>query len=163
MPYLRSFTSGEELRRMALTVTIRGGMADLMASVVLPRSLVNQLLHHAQRGATEEICGLIGARAGIPVHCYPVSNIASDSQRAFFMEPQGQISAIRQMRERGEELFAIYHSHPATPPLPSASDLAQAAYPDVLYLIISLKTKGVIEMRGFRLQGKKYQEVDLQL
>jgi proteasome lid subunit RPN8/RPN11 len=67
------------------------------------------------------------------------------------------------MRERGEELFGIYHSHPKTPPLPSKSDLAQAAYPEALYLIISLNTKGVLEMRGFRLQGNRYEEVELQL
>jgi [CysO sulfur-carrier protein]-S-L-cysteine hydrolase len=136
---------------------------DLMASVILPRPLVNQLLHHAQMNAKREVCGLIGARDSVPTHCYPVGNIAPSPEREFFMDPQGQIRAMRRMRERGEELFGIYHSHPETSPLPSASDLAQAAYPNVLYLIISLSTKGVLEMRGFRLQRDKYEEVELQL
>lgn len=134
-----------------------------MTQVVLPRPLVNQLLHYAQISSQREVCGLIGACNSIPTHCYPVSNIAPDPQRQFFMAPQEQIEAMRCMRERGEELFGIYHSHPATPPLPSRSDLIQAAYPGVLYLIISLNTKGVLEMRGFRLQGENYEEIELRL
>jgi proteasome lid subunit RPN8/RPN11 len=134
-----------------------------MAKVILPRFIVNQLLHQAQVNSQGEICGLIGARNGTPSNCYLVNNIASDPQRQFFMDPKGQIEAMRCMRERGEELFGIYHSHPKTPPLPSKSDLAQAAYPEALYLIISLNTKGVLEMRGFRLQGNRYEEVELQL
>jgi proteasome lid subunit RPN8/RPN11 len=125
--------------------------------------MVNQLLHQAQVNSQGEICGLIGARNGIPTCCYPVNNIAPDPRRQFFMDPQGQIKAMRCMREQGEELFGIYHSHPDTPPLPSKSDLAQAAYPEALYFIISLNTKGVLEMRGFRLQGKTYEEIELQL
>ncbi len=68
------------------------------------------------------------------------------------------------MRENGEALFAIYHSHPTSPAEPSAIDLELAAYPDALYLIISLNTKGVLEMRGFRLNDNKMViEVGLQL
>lgn len=134
-----------------------------MAKVKLPRFIVNQLLRYAQINPQREICGLMGARDGVPANCYPVNNIASDPRQQFFMDPQDQIKVMRRMRERGEELFGIYHSHPETPPLPSKSDLAQAAYPEALYLIISLNTKGVLEMRGFRLQGKRYEEVELQL
>ncbi|ADJ29508.1 M67 family metallopeptidase [Nitrosococcus watsonii] len=134
-----------------------------MAAVALPRPLVNQLLHQAQAKPQQEICGLIGARNGLPFRCYPMNNIAPEPQRHFLMDPQGQIAAMRRMREEGEELFGIYHSHPETAPLPSKSDLAQAAYPGVLYLIISLNTKGVLEMRGFRLQGEVYEEIELQL
>jgi len=81
----------------------------------------------------------------------------------FAMDPTQQIAAMRAMREGGEELFAIYHSHPDSPPLPSATDLAQANYPDVLYLIISLQTRGVLELRGFRLQGRAIMEIPLEI
>ena len=68
---------------------------------------------------------------------------------------------MAKMRELGEELFAIYHSHPTTPALPSFYDLDEAAYPDALYLIISLNTKGILEMRGFKIQQKTAMEVPL--
>jgi len=79
----------------------------------------------------------------------------------FAMDPTQQITAMRTMRERGETLFAIYHSHPNSPPLPSATDLAQANYPDTLYLIISLQTRGVLEMRGFYLRNDAVNETAL--
>jgi proteasome lid subunit RPN8/RPN11 len=67
------------------------------------------------------------------------------------------------MRDQGEELFAIYHSHPTAPAEPSAIDLELAAYPDALYLIISLNTKGILEMRGFRIEQKTAREIALAL
>ncbi|MDX1252138.1 MAG: M67 family metallopeptidase [Gammaproteobacteria bacterium] len=134
-----------------------------MPSVKLPRPLVNQLLHQAQLGADHEICGLIGAWQGVPAHGYPVTNTAAAPKSRFAMDPKGQIDAMRQMRERDEDLFAIYHTHPASPALPSAIDLAEAAYPEALYLIISLNTQGVLEMRGFRLKNQNAEEVALEL
>ena len=68
------------------------------------------------------------------------------------MDPEGQIDAMRKIRELDEELFAIYHSHPTAPAEPSPTDLEQIGYPDTLQIIISLDTKGVLEMRGFRLR-----------
>lgn len=123
-----------------------------VAATRIPRTLVNQLLHAAQLGAAAEVCGLIGARAGVPVHCYPVANIAADPAVRYDMAPKGQIDALRVMRERGEELFAIYHSHPSSPAVPSAVDRHEANYPDTLYLIVSLVTKGVLDLRGYYLR-----------
>ncbi|WP_306304449.1 M67 family metallopeptidase [Methylogaea oryzae] len=99
----------------------------------------------------------------MPASCYPVANAAGDPATRFQLDPQGQIAAMRAMREKGEALFAIFHSHPTAPALPSAEDAAQAAYPEALYLIISLNTKGVLELRGFRLQGQGFGEVELLL
>jgi proteasome lid subunit RPN8/RPN11 len=67
------------------------------------------------------------------------------------------------MREAGEDLLAIYHSHPASPAAPSTIDIAEAGYPEAIYLIISLNTKGVLEMRGFRIQGEAVGEVVLEI
>ncbi len=117
--------------------------------IAIPRTLVNQLLHRAQGSPDSEICGLIGSRHGTPTSCYPVNNISGQPAIRFRMDPEEQIRAMRTMRENHEELFAIYHSHPTAPAAPSAIDLDHAGYPDALQIIISLNTKGVLEMRGF--------------
>jgi proteasome lid subunit RPN8/RPN11 len=133
-------------------------------AIALPRSLVNQLLHYAQSSPDLEICGLIGARNGLPGTCYPVRNIAEQPDCRFALDPEEQINAMRRMGERGEELFALFHSHPAAPAEPSATDLEQAAYPDALYLIVSLNTQGVLELRGFRIGAdRRVNEVELLL
>jgi proteasome lid subunit RPN8/RPN11 len=38
------------------------------------------------------------------------------------------------------EPLGIFHSHPAGPPVPSPTDIAEAAYPDSVYVVISLQT-----------------------
>jgi len=134
-----------------------------MSSVRLPRAIINRLLTHAQHNAEEEVCGLIGARDGEPASVYAVPNTATERDHLFAMDGKGQIDAMRTMRERDETLFAIYHSHPHAPAAPSPTDIAQAAYPEALYLIISLNTQGVLEMQGFRLAGQNVEAVELEL
>lgn len=131
-----------------------------MTTVAITRTLVNQILEQAQQSPEAEVCGLIAGRHGQPVRCYPIVNTDPQPDHHFLMEPHQQIAALRDMRERGEELFAIYHSHPDSPPLPSEEDLAQAAYPDALYLIVSLATIGTLQLRGFELKSGAMKAVD---
>jgi len=134
-----------------------------MSPVRLPRPIVNQLLHLAQQSPDEEICGLISRDGHGFRQCYPVPNRAGDKKCFFALDPKAQIDAMRAMREHGEELAAIYHSHPDSPPLPSPTDVEQHEYPAVLYLIISLATKGVLEMRGFHIRDRGIEEVSVGL
>lgn len=129
--------------------------------VELPRSLVNRILTHAQASGEHEVCGLMAARDGHPTRIYPIANVAEAPDRLFRMDPEEQIAAMRHMRAAGERLFAIYHSHPTAPATPSPRDLAEAAYPDALFLIVSLNTEGVLEMRGFYLRNGTAEEVAL--
>lgn len=130
--------------------------------VRIPRPLVNTLLHHAQQGGEKEVCGLLAARHGRPTRHIPVPNVAATPTTRYEMDPRAQIAAMRDMRERGEALFAIYHSHPRGAAVPSDSDVAGANYPHTLYLIVSLKTKGILELRGFLLEDGAFREVELE-
>ena len=135
-----------------------------LQAIQLPRKLTHQLLHLAQATPDQEICGLIGANpAGLPSSCYPITNAASQPNQLFQLDAQQQIAAMKQMRERQETLFAIYHSHPSTPAEPSAADIEQASYPNVIHLIISLNTKGVLEIRAFLIEDRRVTELGLSL
>lgn len=129
----------------------------------IPRKLTNQLLHLAQLSPELEICGLIGSKNGIPNTCYPIANIAHEPQQRFLLDAKQQIAAMVAMRTAGEELFAIYHSHPKAPAEPSTYDLEAAVYSMALCLIISLNTKGVLEMRGFKISENNADEVILSI
>ncbi len=131
--------------------------------IQIPRKLANQLLHLAQISPNLEICGLVGSKNDLPSSCYPIKNTAEQPQQRFQLDPAQQISAMANMRDQGETLFAIYHSHPTAPAIPSAIDIEQASYPEALYLIISLNTKGILEMRGFKIAHKSAQEIALSL
>lgn len=131
--------------------------------IQIPRKLTNELLHLAQLSPDFEICGFVSSKNGIPNTCYPIKNVADQPQQRFLFDPKQQITAMADMRNQSEELFAIYHSHPKAPAQPSIYDLEAASYPDALYLIISLNTKGVLEMRGFKISEKSSEEVVLSL
>jgi proteasome lid subunit RPN8/RPN11 len=131
--------------------------------IQIPRKLANQLLHLAQQSPTLEICGLIGSQNGLAQHCYSIDNVAQHPQQHFLLDAKQQIAAMSKMRELGQDLFAIYHSHPTAPALPSSEDLALSAYPAALYLIMSLNTKGILEMRGFKINQDSAQEIPLTL
>ena len=129
--------------------------------IQLPLKIIQQLLHHAQSSIDSEVCGLIGAKDGQVQSCYPVKNSDANPQCKFTLDAAEQINVFKTLREKGEQLFAIYHSHPQSEAYPSAADLALVNYPDVLYLIISLNTKGVLELRGFYLVNNQVEEVTL--
>ena len=131
--------------------------------IQIPRKIINQLLHLAQISPDYEVCGLIGSKNDLPCSCYPIKNITENPKQRFELDASQQIVAMSQMRDHGEQLFAIYHSHPSTPAMPSITDLKLSAYPDILNLIISLNTKGVLEMRGFKIHQQTAREIGLSL
>jgi len=129
----------------------------------LPRSIVNQLLDHARQSPENEVCGFITALGTTPVRCIRIANIATSPSCRYAMDPKQQIAALRAMRECGEVLYAIYHSHLHSSAAPSVIDINEAGYPEACYLIISLDTKGVLEMRGFRIIADRVDELPLEL
>lgn len=129
--------------------------------VHLPAAIARKLVALARESPGREVCGLLGAGPG-GVTCYPVANVAAQPWCRFELDPKAQIEAMRQMRERNESLFAIYHSHPAGPAVPSETDLREAAYPDVLYLIVCTEACDG-GLRGFRIMAERAVEVSLEI
>lgn len=138
-------------------------MSEKIQEVSIPRKIIQNLLHHAQQTPEQEACGLISSQASTPYRCYPIKNTADHPERFFNLDAQQQVQAMAEMRNNNERLFAIYHSHPTEPAIPSSTDIQQASYPDALYIIITLKTKGVLELRGYRLVNAQFIEVSLRL
>ena len=77
------------------------------------------------------------------------------------MDEQAQITAMKKMRDQNEALFAIVHSHPHSEAIPSALDEKEHQYPDAFYLIVSLNTKGVLDLRAFKQVDHHFQPVEL--
>ena len=98
------------------------------------------MIAHARETAPEECCGLIGGINEIKAGTlYRLRNVNPNPESSYEAAPEDLFAAQRQMRERGEELLAIYQSHPrATDPSPSETDVRLAYYPSAKYLIIGL-------------------------
>jgi proteasome lid subunit RPN8/RPN11 len=67
---------------------------------------------------------------------YRGSNTRNSPVR-FEMDPREIVAALREIDREAWHLGAIVHSHPNGPPTPSPTDLAEAAYPDALMVIVS--------------------------
>lgn len=130
-------------------------------TLYLPRPLVNKLLAHAQKNQSTEVCGLIGSSVSEKKDYYPIDNISNQPRCRFLMDAPQQIMAMKKMREKQQELFAIVHSHPTASAQPSQIDIKENSYKDVFYIIISLNIQGVLEMRAFVQQQAEMQEIDL--
>ncbi|MFO7663986.1 MAG: M67 family metallopeptidase [Chloroflexota bacterium] len=130
-----------------------------MAELILPVSLYENVLEAAVEGYPEEICGLIAGKEGKALRHYPVENIYH-SQVRYEMEPIQQVKVMIAMEEEGLELLAIYHSHPHGPARPSATDVAQAYYPDVIQLIISLEDRNQPHLAAFMIDQDRVRSVN---
>jgi len=127
----------------------------------LPRPLVNKILAHAQSNANMEVCGLIGSNTAGEKNYYAIDNISKNPSCRFLMDAPQQINAMKKMRNKQQQLFAIVHSHPTTSAEPSQLDIEENGYKNVFYIIISLNTTGVLEMRAYTQMGDSMQEVEL--
>jgi proteasome lid subunit RPN8/RPN11 len=125
----------------------------------IPKQIYEELLEHAREDAPNECCGLIGGSDGVARTAYRARN-AEASPLRYNLDPQDQFRIMTEMEEKGEELSAIYHSHTASAAYPSQTDINLAAYPDALYLIVSL-AEGEKDLRGYRIEDGEVTEVDL--
>ena len=135
--------------------------ATTQETLYLPRPLVNKLLTHAQKNPEIEVCGLIGNNEEEKKDYYPIDNISKNPSCRFMMDAQQQINAMKKMREKEQALFAIVHSHPTSNAIPSALDIEENSYKAAYYIIVSLNTEGVLEMRAYIQKDDSMQEVDL--
>ena len=106
--------------------------------LVLKRPFIQKILTHTQSEYPLEACGLLGGGDGVVTSHYPIRN-RLQSETTYEMEPTEMLSAFLAMEAEGEELVAIYHSHPQGPSHPSPTDITQAYYPDAVQIIVSLK------------------------
>jgi len=98
---------------------------------------------------------LIGAGARI-VAATRARNLSENPHR-FLIDPKSHFDAVRDARSRGLGVVGFYHSHPHSAPVPSPTDLAEASYPDHLYLIVSLQREPP-DTRFFRFDGSRFHE-----
>ena len=118
-------------------------------TLCLTQAAYDEIVAHARAGKPQEVCGILRGRGPQAFQVVRGRNVASDPVKDYTVDPQ---TLLRQFDfEKGDEMVAIYHSHPATAAYPSASDAWNAHYPDCAYLICSLEDDAAPLVRAFRL------------
>lgn len=126
--------------------------------LVIPAHIWTQMLDHVLRARPEEACGVLGGRDGRAVRWYPCANVHPQKETRYTADPRDLLRAIRDMDDHGLEQVAIFHSHPATRAYPSETDVAQAHYPECLYLIVSLADPARPDLHGFWIRDGRITE-----
>lgn len=116
------------------------------------RAAFDEVCAHARAARPAECCGLLGGVGAAARSIYRLTNVACDPLTAYEAAPRELFEAQRRMRGRGEELVAIYHSHPRSlDPSPSERDVRLAYYPQAVHLIVGFASEDEPVVRAFRL------------
>jgi proteasome lid subunit RPN8/RPN11 len=128
----------------------------------VPRRIIDEIVAHAREDAPHECCGLVGGKDGEPVTAYRTRN-AFESPMRFNIHPSDLFRVLeKDMPDAGEELLALYHSHPVSEAAPSQTDINLAEnWPGTIWLICSLADPDEPVVRGFLIDGTDVEEVEL--
>jgi proteasome lid subunit RPN8/RPN11 len=121
------------------------------------------MLEHVRLAWPQEACGLLGGPPGVVERVYRVENVLH-SPVAYYMDPTAQVQAMLELEDAGWDVCGIFHSHPAGPAVPSATDVAQAYYPEAVYVILAPLTPrnpAAWGMRGFEIDNGHVREISL--
>jgi proteasome lid subunit RPN8/RPN11 len=123
--------------------------------VTLPRAVRDAVVAHAREAAPAECCGMLVGAGGSIASAVRARNI-SDHPSRFLIDPTDHIQARRDARAAGLDVVGFYHSHPHSAAAPSSTDLAEATYPNHLYLIVGL-TGEAADVRLYRFTGETFE------
>ena len=128
----------------------------------IAKALIDEVVAHAREDLPNECCGLIGGSDGVATTAYRARNeFASPFSYRVDSDDQYRITE-KEMRGRGEELLAIYHSHTKSPAYPSQTDLNEAvSWPEQAYLIVSLADPESPDVKAFWLKDNRIAEAEL--
>lgn len=125
------------------------------------REVLEEIIAHAREDRPNECCGLIGGRDGVAVTAYRARNTFESPMR-FEIHPGDQFRIQEQeMPAAGEELVAMYHSHPVSEARPSQTDINLAELlPGLIWVICSLAGDEPV-VRAWRIEDEAAEEVEL--
>jgi proteasome lid subunit RPN8/RPN11 len=121
-------------------------------SVAIPAAILGAIVEHARRDLPNEACGLIvgdrpAADGGVAVRWEPARNRLASPYR-YEVHPEDLLRVTIETDRADEVIWAIVHSHVASPARPSPTDLRQALYPEALYILVSFDPNAVDQITG---------------
>jgi [CysO sulfur-carrier protein]-S-L-cysteine hydrolase len=128
------------------------------AVLTVPRPLFAEMVAHVLSNPALEMCGLLAGRAGVVDRVWPVPNARQSPVEYCMAGPEFAAAMVG----CGFEPLGIFHSHPAGPAGPSPIDIAEAAYPDCIYVVISLQTTPA-GVRAFAIVDGQAAEVEIDI
>jgi proteasome lid subunit RPN8/RPN11 len=121
------------------------------------KGVIERIVAHAEQEAPIEACGFLMGSNGLVTRDFPVTN-AEGREDHYTFDPEEQFRAYSVAGKEDLDIVGVYHSHPKSPPQPSAEDIRLAHDTALLYVIVSLmEGKGAVKAFSIR-EGKTEEE-----
>ena len=135
--------------------------------LTIDAAILDAIVAHARRDHPDEACGIVAGAAGSdrPDRHVPMLN-AARSMTFFELDSGEQLRVWREMDDRDEVPVVLYHSHTATEPYPSRTDIAIASNfgePEAHYLLVSTRDPEQTWIRSFRIVDGAVTEEDVKV
>lgn len=129
--------------------------------VVLPRVVRRAIVDQARGEAPRECCGLLVGRGREVAFAVACTNVARSETR-YRIAPREHIDLRRALRAFSPplDIVGVYHSHPRTRPLPSPTDIADAAYPEWIHVIAG-RIGGRPALRAYQIRNGRVRALPL--
>ncbi len=116
----------------------------------LEKRHVDAMIAHARADTPHECCGILIGKGSRVSEARRADN-ALHSPVMYRIDDRQLLAAVREAEKSGDDILGFYHSHTATEAYPSPTDRRQAmsAWPDVFYVIVSLRDERDPVLRAF--------------
>ena len=134
-------------------------------SAALPANVRAEVLDALRAGVPNEACGILvsdryWAAGGVATRWVSLRN-AAESPYRYLIDPHEQLRVWMELDDADEVVWAIVHSHVASPARPSQTDIGLAYYPNSLYIVCSLTNKDEPDLRAWSIVDGAVSEVEL--
>ena len=102
--------------------------------------LIIKLQELARLSPKYEICGIISSSNSI----YKISNVSKHPMNQFIFDKREYFTCLNNLKNTGETVSYIFHSHPAGDPTPSKADLQFCKTSGIPQIIVSDKKYRVV-------------------
>jgi len=135
------------------------------AGAPISAALLGEVIDAARAGVPNEACGILVSDryhgdGGAALRYVPLRN-AAESPYRYLIDAAEQLRVWIELDDADEVVWAIVHSHVASPAEPSQTDVGLAYYPDSLYVICSLADADRPSVRAWSIVNGAVAEVAL--
>ncbi|ALS21022.1 M67 family metallopeptidase [Paenibacillus naphthalenovorans] len=124
---------------------------SILKSLCIRREAWTAMLRHCIEQKPQEACGfLFGSNEREMDYFVPVANVHNEPERHFLMDPEEMIRALFAGRHGNQKPAGIVHSHPRTPPVPSAEDIRSSWRGAAWHWIVSLEDPQIPLVKAYQ-------------
>src|SRR5262245_46953531 len=133
------------------------GTAGKAGRLAVPPRAREAMEAHARETYPEECCGIllgtITASEKVVRSTIAIRNAEEDAarRRRYTISANDMFAAEMEARRIGADVIGFYHSHPDVPAVPSPTDLREATWPGLSYLILCVRAGDIEDMRSWTL------------